>query len=148
MTEIQIQPLSDSHLPQAAHLEQLCFAEPWSETALSMLTREGGYGVAAVSEDGSLAGYGGMILAPDEGQITNVAVHPDHRRQGVGSAILEAFIREATARGLEQISLEVRRSNDSAIRLYLRHGFTVAGTRKGFYRRPTEDGLVMIRKIL
>ena len=147
ITSIQILPLSEAHLSAAARLEQLCFAEPWSENSLAMLTREGGFGIAAVTLEGTLAGYGGMILAPDEGQITNIAVHPDHRRQGIGGEILKALIRQATALGLEQLSLEVRVSNESAITLYARHGFTVAGRRKRFYRHPAEDALVMIKQL-
>jgi ribosomal-protein-alanine N-acetyltransferase len=146
MKAIRILPLSEEHLAAAAQLEQLCFAEPWSEQALVMLTREGGYGVVALTESGTVVGYGGMILAPDDGQITNIAVHPDQRRQGIGDALLSALTEKAIALGLAEMSLEVRESNVAAIRLYLRHGFDVAGKRKHFYRHPTEDALVMIRK--
>ena len=147
MNAIETVLLASEHLSAAAELEALCFSEPWSANALASLIRDMGIGIAALSPTGDLLGYGGMVIAPDEGQITNVAVHPNARRQGVGREILLRLIEEARSKGLEQISLEVRASNAPAISLYLSHGFTVEGTRKNFYRRPTEDGLVMIKRI-
>ncbi len=130
-----------------AEIERLCFAEPWSEKALELLLGELATGFVC-RRDGHILAYGGMLIAPDEGQITNVAVHPDAHRQGLGRMIVDALTEEARARGLEQISLEVRVSNQAAITLYERTGFEVAGRRKSFYRRPTEDALVMLKKIL
>lgn len=139
--------IEDRHLSRVAEIEALCFAEPWSEAALGLLTGEMGYGVVAMNEDGQVLGYGGMLIAPDEGQITNIAVHPSHRRLGVGHALLSALEQEAQGRGLGQLSLEVRVSNLAAISLYERHGFEAAGRRRGFYRHPTEDGLVMLLQL-
>ena len=132
-----------AHLSQIAELEALCFSEPWSEKSLELLLGELATGFACIRE-GHVLAYGGMLIAPDEGQITNVAVHPDARRGGLGRAIVDALIEEALERGLEQISLEVRESNLAAVTLYEKAGFTVAGKRKNFYRRPTEDALVML----
>ncbi|MBE6633783.1 MAG: ribosomal-protein-alanine N-acetyltransferase [Ruminococcaceae bacterium] len=141
---VTVCPMESRHLSEVAEIEALCFAEPWSANALRLLTGESGFGVVALNEEARILGYGGMLIAPDEGQITNIAVHPDHRRLGVGHAILSALEQEALDRGLEQLSLEVRVSNLAAISLYERHGFEAAGRRRGFYRHPTEDGLVML----
>ena len=138
--------IARAHLFQVAELEALCFSEPWSEKSLELLLGETATGFVCV-RDGRVLAYGGMLIAPDEGQITNVAVHPDARREGLGRAIVDALIDEARARGLEQISLEVRVSNLAAIALYERAGFAIAGKRKNFYRRPTEDALVMLKSI-
>ena len=135
-----------AHLSQIAELEALCFSDPWSEKSLELLLGELATGFVCVRE-GRVLAYGGMLIAPDEGQITNVAVHPDARRGGLGRAIVDALIEDAYARGLEQISLEVRESNHAAITLYERTGFAVAGKRKNFYRRPTEDALIMLKSI-
>lgn len=143
----RIVPLESCHLEQAAQLESLCFSRPWSADALRLLTGEMGYGAAAVDENGMLLGYGGMLIAPDEGQITNIAVHPDHRRRGIGKALLEALTEECKRRKLGQMSLEVRASNQAAIELYLKQDFRVMGRRKGFYRHPPEDALVMIKEL-
>ena len=132
-------------LPQAAALEALCFPEPWSESALGFLLTEEATGVAALDDGGTLIGYGGMLFAPDEGQILNLAVAPGHRRQGVGSQILSALLSAAAERRLSSVSLEVRVSNFPAVALYEHSGFAIAGRRSRFYKHPVEDAFVMIR---
>ncbi len=140
-----------AHLNGAAALEALCFSSPWSAHSLELLTSDGigvGYLLTVPTEGGSLvAAYGGMLITVDEGQITNIAVHPDHRRQGFGAAIVRALLRHARDCKLESVSLEVRASNTAAIELYRAAGFAEAGRRKGFYQKPVEDALVMVCKI-
>ena len=142
-----------AHLNGAAELEKLCFSSPWSATSLELLTNDGigvGYILTVPTAPGAepaVAAYGGMLITVDEGQITNVAVHPDHRRKGFGAAIVRARLRHAKDERLESVSLEVRASNTAAIELYKRAGFVEAGRRKGFYNKPTEDALVMVCKI-
>ncbi len=139
-----------AHLEGAAALERLCFAHPWSASSLELLTNDGigvGYLLTVPGEPGEEArvvAYGGMLITVDEGQITNIAVHPDHRRRGYGEAIVRALLRHAKDCRLESVSLEVRVSNEAAIALYRGAGFTEAGRRKGFYQKPTEDALVMV----
>ena len=140
MREIRI--LKSEDLEQIAEIEKLCFGEPWSENSLELLLRDGNFGVAAI-EEGRVVGYVGVISAPPEGEITNVATHPDFRRRGVGEGILEALKREAGNRGIESLYLEVRRSNSPARGLYEKMGFAVIGERKGFYKNPKEDAVLM-----
>ncbi|MBQ8311275.1 MAG: ribosomal protein S18-alanine N-acetyltransferase [Clostridia bacterium] len=135
--------LERAHLPAVAALERDCFFEPWSEKALELLLTDDAIGIVCLQE-GCVTAYGGMLWAPDEGQITNIAVAPDCRRQGYGQAVLEALIAEARGRNCEQISLEVRESNTAAISLYGKYGFSIAGRRKRFYKAPVEDALVMV----
>ena len=130
----------------AAALERLCFAEPWSERALELFLGPDAVAFAVRNGTGTV-GYGGMMLAPGEGQITNIAVHPDLRRRGIGRAILRALLDEAGRRGLEQVVLEVRVSNAGAIALYEGMGFLRAGLRKRFYRNPVEDAIVMVKPL-
>lgn len=144
MKPFTISKLLSSHLEGVAELERLCFAEPWSQQSLALLLQNANLGVVALNEDGAPIGYGGLLTVLDEGQITNIAVHPDHRSKGVGKAILKEIICESKKRGIRDLSLEVRQSNLPAKALYQSHGFEIAGVRKGFYRHPTEDGLVMI----
>ena len=141
------------HLQGAAELERLCFSSPWSASSLELLTNDGigvGYVLevpAAEGTEGQIAAYGGMLITVDEGQITNIAVHPDHRRRGYGAAIVRSLLRHAKDAKLDSVSLEVRASNTAAIELYKQAGFFEAGRRKGFYTKPTEDALVMVCKI-
>ena len=142
-----------AHLQGAAELEKLCVSSPWSAQSLELLTNDGigvGYLCLASSAPESepvVAAYGGMLITVDEGQITNVAVHPDHRRKGYGAAIVRSLLRHAKDAKLDSVSLEVRVSNTAAINLYKAAGFVEMGRRKAFYQKPTEDALVMVCKI-
>ena len=136
--------LSNGDLEGVAEIEKLCFSAPWSVQSLKLLTNDG-IGVGMVCrKDGKVCAYGGMMVAVDEGQITNIATHPDYRRQGFGRAIVESLIKYAKMNGLDSISLEVRESNKAAIDLYTSLGFKVEGKRKDFYTKPTESALIMI----
>lgn len=140
---ISVCRLQKEHLASVAALEALCFSQPWSEKSLELLLGESGVGFVCLAGD-EVAAYGGMMLNPWEGQITNIATHPSYRRQGCGKAVTEALLRKAQSLGAEQVSLEVRISNAGAIALYEGLGFEAVGTRKGFYQNPREDALVMI----
>ena len=134
-------------LEGVAELEKLCFSQPWSKKSLELLLNDG-IGVGMVCrQDGIVCAYGGMLCAVDEGQITNVATHPDFRRSGYGNAVVEALIKYAKNNRLYSISLEVRESNAAAIALYSSFGFKVEGKRKDFYTKPTEAALVMVLRI-
>ena len=139
---MKVETLTAEHLAQVAELEQLCFADPWSEKALELLLGDGAYGAVCLQE-GRVMAYGGVLWAPFEGQITNIATHPTARRCGMGAAVLEHLIAVAIERGCEQLSLEARVSNTPAISLYERYGFEKMGLRRGFYKHPTEDAYVM-----
>ena len=142
---MQIEVVSPAHLADIAAIEALCFHEPWSEQALALLTGERAFGLAAVGEEtGEVLAYLGVLVALDEGQITNVATHPSWRRRGLADALLEALKKTAKERGLALLSLEVRESNAAAIALYEKHGFFTAGRRPHFYTHPTEAALVML----
>ena len=85
----------------------------------------------------------GAYTVLDEMQITNVAVSPNARRQGIGNKLIGALTEEAKTHSLASVTLEVRASNLPARALYEKHGFAVVGTRKNFYSHPTEDGVLM-----
>ena len=131
------------HVADVAELERLCFADPWSETALSMLLGDTAVGFVVCDGDRAVA-YAGMMCVAGEGQITNVAVHPDYRRRGLGREVVLGLLQYAREHDFFEVSLEVRASNNAAISLYEALGFSVGGTRRGFYQKPTEDALVML----
>ncbi len=147
MNEITVLRLGREHLSGVAELERLCFPSPWSEQALELLLRQDeAIGFVAV-QNGAVLAYGGMLLTPFDAQIINIAVHPDARRNGLGKQILATLLEEASARVPESVTLEVRVSNTAAIALYEQYGFRTVGKRKSFYTLPTEDALVMERKL-
>ena len=136
-----IVPMAERHLAALAEIEKACFHAPWSE---SMLREELGKGIFLVAErDGQAVGYVGCQTVLDEGYITNVAVSPDARRQGIARALIAKLTDEARAARLAFVTLEVRASNAPAIALYEGAGFGRVGVRKNFYTAPTEDAVLM-----
>jgi ribosomal-protein-alanine N-acetyltransferase len=83
----------------------------------------------------------------DQAHINNLAVRPELRGRGLGSQMLEAIVVEALRLDAESLTLEVRRSNIAAQRLYLRAGFREAGVRKNYYTQPVEDALVLAKSL-
>ncbi len=133
--------MTSEHIPRIAVLEKECFSLPWSENALSAeLGNPDSHFL--VAECGTLAGYIGVQEICGEAYITNVAVSNEHRKKGIGRALLKAASEGAAARGCEFITLEVRVSNTAAIALYESEGFEKVGIRKNFYASPTEDGAI------
>ncbi len=129
--------MEERHLPALAQIERECFSAPWSEASLR---EELGKGIFLVAErDGKVMGYAGCQTVLDEGYITNVAVSPDCRMEGVGRALMSGLLERAGERGLSFVTLEVRASNFPAIALYKGMGFEKVGVRKNFYEKPTED---------
>ena len=138
--------LGSEHIPCVAEIERLCFSSPWSPKSLEMLTGDGGIGFVAICE-GHVVAYGGMMTVLDEGQVTNIATHPDFRRKGAARAVTEALAEYGRKNGVSTIYLEVRISNGAAIALYEGCGFFAVGERKKFYSDPIEDAVIM-KKIL
>jgi len=136
-------PMTMEQIPQVAALERVCFSHPWSEAALeSELWNDAAVIIVAEGEDGTVLGYAGLQTVLDEGYITNVAVDPAYRRQGLADALISAFVRFGQAK-LAFLTLEVRASNAPAIALYAKHGFLEVGRRKNYYDDPTEDAILM-----
>lgn len=136
----RIEPMCERHIPALAEIEKHCFAAPWSAEALrEELSNPPAVFLVAVAADSTAVGYAGMHAVAGEGYFTNVAVHPDYRRQGVADALIAALAAYGKAHGFYRLALEVRVSNTAAIRLYEKHGFTKDGIRPRFYSAPTED---------
>ncbi len=125
-----------------AALEEKYFSEPWPLDEIRACLQKDLYTFFIAEEDGELLGYLSMYTVAGEGDICNIAVEENRRRQGTGSALManaEAF---AEVEGLESLILEVRASNAPAIRLYEKHGFRPVGRRKNYYRKPEEDAIL------
>lgn len=129
-------------VPAVALIEKECFSEPWSAQGFLDGMDNSAVFLVAVDED-MIVGYIGMYVMVPEGEITNVAVAKEARGGGTGVALVEAMQQWAVEHGVERIVLEVRVSNDPAIHVYEKKGFTTIGVRKNFYRLPTEDAGIM-----
>ena len=144
---MKIVEMNADHVPQVAQLEKLCFPDPWSEKSIaSELTNQLALWLVA-EENGAVAGYIGSQTVPDESDMMNVAVHPDHRRQGVAEALVTALCGALKEKGSVSLTLEVRASNEPAKALYEKLGFEQVGRRPNYYRNPKEDALIL-RKML
>ena len=133
------------HVPQVAELEKLCFSMPWTLDMLRSQLPDEKHEFLAAERDGEVLGYVGMMYILDEGYISNVAVSPEQRRQGIADALIETLMDRAGALELSFVTLEVRASNDPAIELYKKHGFVPVGRRKNYYDLPKEDAILMTR---
>lgn len=132
-------------LDQVMEIETALFSPPWTkEGFFTYLTRKDAM-FLVVEEKEKIIAYCGLLMVLDEGDITNVAVHPDRQREGIGHFLMDSLIRLAQQLGVTTIHLEVRVGNDTAIRLYERMGFTRDGIRKKYYTDPVEDALLMTR---
>ena len=101
----------------------------------------------AETED-KIVGYIGMYQVLEEGDITNVAVHEKYQRKGIGNALVSTLLKEASKQMIQEVTLEVRVSNQSAIRLYEKNGFVAEGRRKNYYDKPREDAVIMWNRFI
>lgn len=146
--KVNVVPMTADHLDELARLEKVCFSRPWSR---QMLAEEldnacAAFLVALEEATEKVVGYAGLLVMADEGYITNVAVFPEYRRQGIAGQLLEVFLRFAQANALAFLTLEVRPSNEAAIALYQGYGFEEKGRRKNYYDFPKEDALILTRE--
>ena len=125
-------------------MEQQCFSVPWThEQLMAQLSDFMHIFLAAEDENGRAVGYAGLMYVLDEGYISNVAVSPDRRREGIADMLLTELYERAKAKKLSFLTLEVRESNIPAQSLYKKHGYTEVGRRKAYYSRPKEDAVLM-----
>ena len=143
MYKMKIRPMVDKDLEQVCSIENETFSEPWSYNSFStsLASKDNTYLVA--EEDGEVLGYCGMWGCIDEGQITNVAVKQNYRGKKIGHKLISTLIDYGRDNGLISFTLEVRKGNDVARKLYENLGFTSSGLRKNFYSKPTEDAVIM-----
>ena len=141
---VRVVPMTADHLDEVAELERICFSVPWSRNMLAEeLDNLLSAFLVALDEGGRVVGYAGVQIILDEGYITNVAVRPECRRQGIAAKLLQVFLDFAKANQLAFLTLEVRASNYEAIALYGSRGFRSVGRRKNYYEHPKEDAIIM-----
>lgn len=140
---IEYVAMTEAHVAAVAELERICFSDPWSEKSVAS-ELENPLSLWLVALDGdALAGYVGSQTVCGETDMMNVAVSPDHRRCGVAQELILALVEALKAQESHALTLEVRRSNEPARRLYEKLGFEQVGLRKNYYRNPKEDALIL-----
>ena len=140
---MMIKRMNESHISQIAALEAACFSAPWSEDCLRYeLTNALALWLVAV-ENGEVVGYVGSQTVMGESDMMNIAVRPDYRRQGIAQKLLDELISQLKSADSCCLTLEVRASNESALKLYEKNGFLQVGLRKNYYINPKEDALIL-----
>jgi [ribosomal protein S18]-alanine N-acetyltransferase len=145
-SDLQIRRLAYADLPQVIAIERRAFPTPWSLAMFVLeLSKPSGICLAALRDD-RIVGYLVCSRYDTVWHLMNVAVDERLRRDGIATALLERLFERAD-RPAVQYTLEVRLSNDAAIALYERFGFTSAGLRRGYYHDNKEDALIMWRTV-
>lgn len=146
MPAIAIRPTVADDVPAMASIEALAFSDPWPATSFhELLAHPFSRMASAVDDAGGIVGYCIMLRAADEAEIANIATAPGMRRRGVGARLLDDAITAGAQAGVVAMFLEVRESNAAARALYSSRGFVAVGRRRGYYRHPLEDALVLRR---
>ncbi len=144
INKFEIKQMTTDHIDGVMVVENLSFKIPWSRQAfVDEITTNNMAMYFVASCNGQVIGYGGMWKIFDEGHITNIAVHPEFRRCGAASVIIEKILEVSGEKGVKSLTLEVRKSNIAAQNLYQKYGFKPEGIRKGYYSDTGEDALIM-----
>jgi [ribosomal protein S18]-alanine N-acetyltransferase len=142
---VTLEPMRRRHVAQILVIERASYPKPWTTTVFHDELDQVGTGhrhylVARLGR--TVVGYGGLMFVADEAHVTNIAVHPDHRRDGIATRLLGELADVAVDRGCTAWTLEVRASSTGAQALYRAFGFAPAGVRARYYE-GREDAIVM-----
>lgn len=141
---VTIEAMRRRHLRGVVAIEERTNHRPWSHSLFAGELRMPTSRIYLVALSGhEVLGYCGLMIVGSEAHITNVAVHPDHRRRGLARRLLVRLLREAIDRDVEAVTLEVRMSNTAAQELYRGLGFAPGGVRPNYYADVGEDALIM-----
>ncbi len=143
----RLRPATSRDLGLLVELEDASFTDPWSRAQLAEALSWAGSCALLAEEGPDAVGYilGRVIV--DEAEILSLAIASAQRRRGVGRQLLEAMLAWMAGRGAASVWLEVRRSNEAARRLYEGAHFTHAAVRRGYYRHPVEDAIILRRQL-
>lgn len=133
-----------SDLDGVCDIENSSFSVPWSRNSFEQaIADESNFLLVCEADDNSIAGYVDTWCVLDEATIANIAVRGDMRKKGIGAALLKEALYIAKKRNISAVTLEVRKSNVTAISLYTGFGFEAVGVRPGYYEKPAEDAVIM-----
>ncbi len=143
-----IREMQEADVPEVVAIERLAYEFPWSEGIFRDCLKAGYSGWVGGTE-AQIDGYVMLSAGAGEAHLLNLCVRPSAHGQGIGSALLEHALRHARVLAAEMLFLEVRPSNQRAVRLYRRYGFNEIGIRKNYYpaRNGREDAIVMAKQL-
>lgn len=138
-----VRPMQSMDVERVAQLERICFRTPWSKDALAGELKNRIAHYLVFERDGKVIAYAGMWVIYEEAHITNVAVDPQFRRQGIAKRVMLCMMRTARLFNATEMTLEVRENNLPAQALYALLDFEKAGVRKGYYTDTGEAAYIM-----
>jgi len=124
-------------------IESETFPTPWSYDAFKEELVNDKACYLVMEEEGKLIGYGGFWKILDEGHVTNIAIQEAYRGRGLGKRLIKAMMTTAKDMNIQRVTLEVRESNEIALKVYTTLGFYIEGKRSRYYTNPSEDALIM-----
>ena len=142
--QLAIEPMREADVPTVQEIERHIFATPWPRNAYyrELASRNSAHYIVLRREE-QIVGYGGMWRMYDEAHITTIGVRHDEQGKGYGRVLFAGLIQSAYDMGAKWVTLEVRASNDTAMKMYEAFGFKVIGRRRGYYTDNGEDAIVM-----
>lgn len=144
MISITIHPMKEEDINQVLEIENLSFLDPWTRRMYLAEVRERNNSYFIVAKCGEkIIGYGGFWLVVDEAHLVNLAIHPDFRRQSIGTQIMHYLLTLAKQLEAKRATLEVRESNIVAQNFYAKFGFIPVAYRKKYYSDTKEDAVIM-----
>ena len=142
---IQVRSMRTADIEVVVEIEAQTFSSPWHEETFSTLLDRSGVELLVMEDDAEgVIGYAVLWCVLDQGELANVAVAPGRRGRGLGRHLISRVLDVARDRGVTKMYLEVRSSNDRALEIYRRFGFTEVGLRRGYYDEPREDARIMM----
>lgn len=142
----RIEPLPRGAVGPISLLHRACFPDdPWDAGAIEQIMHIPGFFGQVGWAKAAPAGFALALALGEEAEIVSLGVLPEHRRRGIGSALLDAICGEARSRGAARVVLEMASDNEAASELYARRGFRVVGLRRNYYRRTERlvDALIL-----
>ena len=149
----EIRKMTPNDLPQVMEIENLCFKAPWKETDL-LYEMDGNpvsnIWVIELSNDAlgikHVCGFSDYWNTFDSGTICQIAIHPELQGNKLGSELMKEIIADAKAKKVRTLTLEVRATNEKAIKFYLKHGFNISHVKEQYYSNG-EDAIYMILEV-
>lgn len=142
---IILTPLQYEDCEAVAFISETCLLEHWSLESIrkTLDYAENLYYVARDEASGTIVGFAGIMVIDEDAELLNIAVLPEYRSLGVGSTLLKQVMYSAKKKNARRMLLEVREHNEAAQHLYKKNNFCVLGMRRGYYKNPVEDAIIM-----
>lgn len=146
---ITVREAANEDIGAILKIETESFSDPWSESAFVFAINDSSLttAVAVDPDTDAVVGFAVWSVIAPESELCDIAISPEYRRCGAGEALMKSYIDFALSQGVTDFFLEVRQSNLPAASLYKKHGFAACGRRKNYYSHPTEDAIIMTKKV-